>query len=720
MKLNKKIIIPLILLLGLFSFIISSVLFRGSFAINDNYILDTAHAQTNFYKYGTFTIKGLRLKNGNEFIDNVTFSILDEDVPDMTTVGIKKVIVQGTVGSNNNSYEYYINVRDIHSGDLITLKDESKWYYLNTQDNKINLLSVYFLKQTDNEKLTFMNNDDNKKNIYLTKFNYTNLGAYQDSDIKALLVNKFEPDFFNNLGVNKNDGTLDVELPDALLISELAGVNNFESNKCKYGASDNLFSGEVPWAKLLLADTVSYWTRNSIGTNYAWAINRSGQITCYYQAFMASGKAALGIKPQLIIANSIIDDLILVHDDTSDGSLDIVKSLDYIIYDVDNDDIIREHKSIDPQYENQPTDFENYWGPNTTDYFYPASITKATTVIYALNKLAQKNINVDTEITVSPYINDYFETKWNGQFCYMTATQKWKWQWKANTDQGECENWTGMGPSMAQLTSGDKVTLRDLIYGALYPSGADATMQLAISLYGFLNDNENGCDPNVQNECENIDSTIAHDMTEFVKSNILNNSNTTTNYVNTWGKHDNNNYTTLIDTAKIMAYAMENDTFREIFNETEHIINIQGNDDYDRTITLNTGKFHILDYYVGGKGGSYLGNGIHTGYNFSGYYQDAVNQHRYVVVTAGGQSSEIVSNDGYNIYNWLFSEITRDINSDGVVDIKDVKILAKYIVDRTSNYSFSRLLLGDMNNDGRIKLNDVVLLIREIKESNNY
>ena len=169
-----------------------------------------------------------------------------------------------------------------------------------------------------------------------------------------------------------------------------------------------------------------------------------------------------------------------------------------------------------------------------------------------------------------------------------------------------------------------------------------------------------------------------------------------------------------------MAYAMENDTFREIFNETEHIINIQGNDDYDRTITLNTGKFHILDYYVGGKGGSYLGNGIHTGYNFSGYYQDAVNQHRYVVVTAGGQSSEIVSNDGYNIYNWLCSEITRDINSDGVVDIKDVKILAKYIVDGTSNYSFSRLLLGDMNNDGRIKLNDVILLIREIKESNNY
>ena len=55
-----------------------------------------------------------------------------------------------------------------------------------------------------------------------------------------------------------------------------------------------------------------------------------------------------------------------------------------------------------------------------------------------------------------------------------------------------------------------------------------------------------------------------------------------------------------------------------------------------------------------------------------------------------------------------------DVNKDGIVNITDVIILARYIVDKESNISNEDLLLGDMNNDGHIRMNDVMKIIHGI------
>ena len=78
-----------------------------------------------------------------------------------------------------------------------------------------------------------------------------------------------------------------------------------------------------------------------------------------------------------------------------------------------------------------------------------------------------------------------------------------------------------------------------------------------------------------------------------------------------------------------------------------------------------------------------------------------------------GQNAFIVLRPSYAINGGVIA-LKGDVNLDGIVDIKDAKILAKYIIDKTSSYSNEQLLVGDMNGDGAIKINDVVKLLKSL------
>ena len=55
--------------------------------------------------------------------------------------------------------------------------------------------------------------------------------------------------------------------------------------------------------------------------------------------------------------------------------------------------------------------------------------------------------------------------------------------------------------------------------------------------------------------------------------------------------------------------------------------------------------------------------------------------------------------------------VNGDVNNDGKLDQNDIIILAKYIINKTSDYDINQLLKGDINNDGVIKMNDIMQLI---------
>ena len=98
-----------------------------------------------------------------------------------------------------------------------------------------------------------------------------------------------------------------------------------------------------------------------------------------------------------------------------------------------------------------------------------------------------------------------------------------------------------VGYSKAGFKVGDKVTYRDLLYGIILPSGADAVNAVVNNTLGY--------------------DKFIKKMNETAKKIGMND----TSYANPVGKDDENNYSTSNDLAKLLKYALKNETFKNIF-----------------------------------------------------------------------------------------------------------------------------------------------------------
>lgn len=112
-----------------------------------------------------------------------------------------------------------------------------------------------------------------------------------------------------------------------------------------------------------------------------------------------------------------------------------------------------------------------------------------------------------------------------------------------------------VGYSKAGFKVGDKVTYRDLLYGIILPSGADAVNAVVNNTLGY--------------------DKFIKKMNETAKKIGMND----TSYANPVGKDDENNYSTSSDLAKLLKYALKNETFKTIFTtksyKTSNGINLE-------------------------------------------------------------------------------------------------------------------------------------------------
>ena len=136
----------------------------------------------------------------------------------------------------------------------------------------------------------------------------------------------------------------------------------------------------------------------------------------------------------------------------------------------------------------------------------------------------------------------------------------------------------GIEGSSIYLKSGEKYTVKDLLYGLMLRSGNDAATALAIYVAG------------------DVDSFV--EMMN-IKAEELGLSDT--HFVNPHGLHDNNHYTSAYDLCKLGCYAMKNPLFKEIVSTKFVTVGEDGNKHY----WANKNK--ILHNYPDG-------NGIKTGY----------------------------------------------------------------------------------------------------------
>ena len=238
------------------------------------------------------------------------------------------------------------------------------------------------------------------------------------------------------------------------------------------------------------------------------------------------------------------------------------------------------------------------------DRIYPASMTKIMTAVISLESFS----DLDREITLS---EDIFYAL-DGQ----DATQ-------------------------AGFQPGESVRIRDLVYGAILPSGAECCLALADEVAGS-------------------EEAFAEKMNQKASSIGMKN----TNFRNCTGLHDPEHYSTTYDIALLLRYALNNDTFRDVI--TSHFHSTSGTNVHPDGITYYSTMFkNFSDTTV--TGGEILGG--KTGYTSEAGHCLAsfasIDDREYILVTAGAAADETgVPHilDAKTVYNRLGEAINMQGN----------------------------------------------------------
>ena len=221
-------------------------------------------------------------------------------------------------------------------------------------------------------------------------------------------------------------------------------------------------------------------------------------------------------------------------------------------------------------------------------HIYPASMTKIMTAIIAFDLLKQGKINLDDETVVS-------ENAWR-------LSQK--------------------GFSSMFIMINDTVTIEELLRGIIVVSGNDACVALAEAIAGS-------------------EENFAEIMNEKAKEIGL----TNTNFSNSSGINDPQNYSTVRDIAIMSKYLISNyPNYYEYFEELEFTWDRTGGD------PITQGNRNPLLYKKIGA------DGIKTGYLDSEMYSLAASvkgeERRLISVISGFKTKKARSNDSLKVISW--------------------------------------------------------------------
>lgn len=214
--------------------------------------------------------------------------------------------------------------------------------------------------------------------------------------------------------------------------------------------------------------------------------------------------------------------------------------------------------------------------------------------------------------------------------------------------------------SLAGFEVGDEVTYRDLLYGTMLPSGAEASQALANNISGSVNG-------------------FVELMNEKAKELGMKN----THFVNTSGLDINNHYSTVYDIALLLKYCLNNKTFKTIFESTSYKTS-NGELTLYSTFRYTAIKYNYKNDYILGAKTGYTDD---AGKCLASIAYEQNNDILYLLVTTGANTS---TDDAYhikdatNIYTYYFENY-------GYVNLVDkdellVSIKTKYSKNKYLNF----------------------------------
>lgn len=246
------------------------------------------------------------------------------------------------------------------------------------------------------------------------------------------------------------------------------------------------------------------------------------------------------------------------------------------------------------------SDGEVLLNQNAQQQIYPASMTKIMTAIVGIENIPDLN----TQITLSPEMFDSLYAQ---------------------------------HASMAGLSPGETLPAIDLLYGVMLPSGAEACMGIAEYLAGS-------------------EAAFADMMNQKAAELGL----TNTHFVTCTGLHDPNHYTTCEDIEKLLEYALQNETFRQIFTSSVYTTSPTAEHPdgviFQSSVSLKTGDLTLTTGKVeGGKTGFTDEAGLCLA------SAAEIGDEEYILVTAGAQGNGYTDPyhiiDAYMIYNQIAAAV---------------------------------------------------------------
>lgn len=195
-------------------------------------------------------------------------------------------------------------------------------------------------------------------------------------------------------------------------------------------------------------------------------------------------------------------------------------------------------------------------------------------------------------------------------------------------DKDIFEDLHGTDASMAGFQPGEKVTLKDLLYGILLPSGAECCLAYA----RYVSGTEADFADLMNRKAEELGMGHTH-------------------FSNVTGLHSENHYTTAEDMAILLKYALSNQIFREVFTSRTYDVkstNIHPEGfSFQSTLSKGLEEIDLEDKAIGDE----IILGGKTGYTDEAGLCLAslahIHEQEYILVTAGASGSH--QTEQYNI-----------------------------------------------------------------------
>lgn len=187
--------------------------------------------------------------------------------------------------------------------------------------------------------------------------------------------------------------------------------------------------------------------------------------------------------------------------------------------------------------------------------------------------------------------------------------------------------------SLAGFYVGEKVTYRDLIYGILLPSGAEAVQTLAIEVFG------------------SNDKLVEKMNEKALELNLIN-----THFVNPFGLDADGHYSTVKEVATILKYALKNDFFKEVYTSRRYLTS-------DTKITLYStivSPLKTINNNATFIKGSKTGFTYDAGRCLASIAYDENNNINYMMITAKAPNVRTYPViDAINAYEKVFDSFTK-------------------------------------------------------------